>query len=66
MKMEKWNLTERKQFASVAEAVAFYYAQGFKTWQEGDEDRIMRSGNEEVRIVHKGLLDVESSRIQLN
>ena len=66
MKTEKWSLIERKPFASVAEAVSFYHAQGFKTWQEGDEERIMRSGNEEVRIVHKGLLDVESSRIKLN
>jgi hypothetical protein len=65
MRTEKWSLIERRPFASVAEAVSFYHAKGFKTWQEGDE-RIMRSGNEEVRIVHKGLLDVESSRIKLN
>jgi hypothetical protein len=66
MKPEKWSLIERKPFASVADAVAFYYRQGFKTWSEGDNERIMRSGNEEVRIVHKGLLEVESSRIVLN
>ena len=66
MRTEKWRLIERKPFTSVAEAVAFYYAKGFETWHYGGDERILRSGNEEVRIVHKGLLDVESSRIQLN
>ena len=66
MRTEKWSLIERRPFASVAEAVSFYHAKGFETWHYGDEERIMRHGSEEVRIVHKGLLDVESSRIQLN
>jgi hypothetical protein len=66
MKTEKWSLIERKPFASVAEAVAHYYGQGFKTWSEENNERIMRLGNEEVRIVHKGLLEVESSHIRSN
>jgi hypothetical protein len=66
MKTEKWSLIERKPFVSVADAVAHYYGLGFKTWSEADNERIMRSGSEEVRIVHKGLLEVESSRIRLD
>jgi hypothetical protein len=63
--MENYALLERQTWACVADAVAYYYAGGFKTVEELDDERIMRdNNNREVRIVKKGFLDVRSSLIQ--
>lgn len=60
-------LIERKQFACVAEAVAFFFRCGFATiWEESEgEERLMRRDDEEVRIVHRDLLMAEATRIKL-
>lgn len=58
-------LIERKQFACVAEAASFFVNCGFSDWNDGSGDRMMRREDEEVRIVKRGLLDVEATRIKL-
>ena len=61
---------EYRDFASVAEAVAHYGAQGFETFDYGYKGpRIMRKADGfaiiEAAITHKGLLDVEASVVRL-
>ncbi len=64
----KTTVIERKEFASVAEAIAYYYALGFDTFDDGSEDRIMRHKHEdeEVRITHPSLLLAVATRIRIN
>jgi len=58
---------ENRNFACVAEAVAHYHGLGFRTFNiPSDLDfRYMRKGNQEVRIRHNGLLDVDASLIEI-
>ena len=65
--MERTIHIEDRKFASVAEAVAHYYRQGFHDFDtgRGTNRRIMRSGDLEVMITHVGLLDVDASLIQI-
>ena len=61
---------EYRNFASVAEAVAHYYKQGFETFDSGiSGERTMRMHGagffDEVRITHAGLLDVRASVVRL-
>jgi hypothetical protein len=44
----------KTEFASVAEAVAYYYREGYKTV----DVRIMQKGESFIRIHQRGLLDV--------
>ena len=65
--MDKTTHIADTKFASVAEAVAHFHAQGFSTFDmcEGTNQRIMRNGDLEVMITHTGLLDVDASLIRL-
>ena len=45
-------------FASVAEAAAYFYNLGFRTVLQEEKTRIMRKENSEVIINHFGLLNV--------
>ena len=58
---------ENRNFACVSEAVAHYHGLGFRTFDiPNDLDcRYMRNGNQEVRIRHNGLLDVDTSLIEI-
>ena len=66
--MEKTTHVEDRNFASVAEAVAYYRSKGFKTFDigAGTNQRIMRNGDLEVMITHTGMLDVDASLIRLS
>jgi hypothetical protein len=52
-----------QEFASVAEAVAHYFRQGYKTVYEGAGGRIMRRGRDEVVINHEGFLLVVAEEV---
>jgi hypothetical protein len=56
---------ENLSFASGAEAVSHYYSQGFKTFYDFEDGRIMRQGDDEVLIRKLGFLLWEASRIRL-
>ena len=55
-------------FACGAEAAAHFFALGFHTFDYGEENgpRIMKKGNEEVMITHKGFLQWEASHVRLS
>ena len=68
--MTKTKKLSAMNFACVAEAVAHFYVQGFKSFAECDGAKLMRGnytadGFDEVMILHKGLLDVDASLIRV-
>lgn len=53
----------RKEFASIAEAVSYYFQQGYCTVDYTDHSRIMRRNNDEVIINHEDFLLVSAEEL---
>lgn len=53
----------RKEFASIAEAVAYYGKQGYVTSDYTDHSRIMRRNNDEVIINREDFLLVTAEEL---
>ena len=51
-------MTRQRQFASIAEAVAFYHYLGYQSVDFTALSRIMRRGRDEVIINKEGFLNV--------
>lgn len=51
-------MINRKEFASIAEAVAYYYQRGYKTTAEVECGRVMIKGRNEVIIYREEFLKV--------
>lgn len=71
MKKPRIEMLKRETWACMADCIGTYYRQGFHTWEEGDNYRVMRhvgagpSSFLELRVVKKGFLDVESTLVRI-
>ena len=54
-----------KSWPSMAEARAYYLAQGFKTSEIWEDYYILRNKRKEVMLSYQGFLDVKSSLIEV-
>lgn len=54
------NMLNPKEFVSIAEAVAYYFKQGYHTVDYTEHHRVMRRDNSVVVISPKGFLLVSS------
>lgn len=57
-------LKTRDTFACIAEAVAYYYREGYQTEREYDDGRFMIAGKRAVRIESLGLLHVHVTHFE--
>lgn len=55
-------MDDQQEFASMAEAVAYFYNQGYVTIGGDDKDRLMVRGVERVMLMKVGFMEVVAEK----